>query len=328
MKKILIAASVLTTVGLTSTAMAADITMSGHGQFRFNSWSDNATASENANKNSTAFQTALTVEAKKASDSGLTYSVSQTLLTADGADTKSDGQSMKISGDFGAVDFTDGHGYADDFETSADVAADEATTVHKGFDGDSQIFSKAGKANITYLSPKISGLQFSAGYSNAGAASKANATAFGVGYSGGTMKRSFKVKYAGSTAADNGSAGSNKYSASSIGAVLGTEKIDLTLAYNTQKVTPKGGTTANNYKGTGVGLTYKATDSLNLALHRKSASDSKNKKWKYGETAVSGVYTVAPGLTTSLTYTDSKLTDNAGKSNSGKYTRVEVRVAF
>ena len=107
MKKILIAASVLTTVGLTSTAMAADITMSGHGQFRFNSWSDNATASENANKNSTAFQTALTVEAKKASDSGLTYSVSQTLLTADGADTKSDGQSMKISGDFGSVDFTD-----------------------------------------------------------------------------------------------------------------------------------------------------------------------------------------------------------------------------
>ena len=79
---------------------------------------------------------------------------------------------------------------------------------------------------------------------------------------------------------------------------------------------------------TTVGLTYKATDSLNLALHRKSASDSKNKKWKYGETAVSGVYTVAPGLTTSLTYTDSKLTDNAGKSNSGKYTRVEVRVAF
>lgn len=325
MKKLLLAATALTAIGGVGTALA-DVTVSGYSRFNYHSWSDEtapaATPAPGSNNSKTTIQAAVTVKGTAMADNGLNLTASQTLLTA-GADTKSDGISLDLGGDWGNLMFADGDGYGDDGETSADVAADESTTSGAAFDGDSKIDAFGAGASISYKSPKVNGFQLNFGYGDGGDASNADATAWGVSYSTSTMGAGVTLKYASSSVSSSTQTANDDAAATSAGVIISADALALTMAQNTQKVGAK------SYTGTGIGVTYQATDELKLALHSKSAEDSKDAKYDYGETALSASYKFAPGLDGHVTYTDwSHTTAGGAAKKSGTYTNLELQVSF
>ena len=316
MRKVLLASTALVAMAGVNAA-TADISFSGNSTFDYNAWSDSATDNASQNNTSTALATSITIKGSVVSDSGLSASVSQTLLNGD-----SDGHSMTLSDDWGSLSFDSGVGMGDDMETSADVALDEATTAGTGaaFDGDSAV--GAGSNSISYKTPSVNGFQASAGVADAGAESKADTTSYGVSYKTEAAGAAITLKYAASTTSANVDGGQDT-KASSMGAVIAFGDVTVTLASNTKD----SGTTAD-YEGTGFGIAYAASDNLALAAHSKSAENDGAADYDYSEAAVSANYTIASGITAGVTYTDWDLTDDAGEKSDGSYTRVTVKVSF
>ena len=195
MKKLLILSTALTSLAVIQAAQAADINVSGNTEFHLNAPSD--TNNEDIGV-STGISSSLTVSASFVSDSGLTYSASQTLLTGSGG-TGSDGLSLTVGTDFGSLQVSDGQGYGDDMETNTDVAADEATTIKPAFNGESAVGAHISGGTISYLSPTIRGIQASFGYGNGGATDEQTGLSYGVSYTGGNMDATWRLAYAGST---------------------------------------------------------------------------------------------------------------------------------
>ena len=178
MKKLLLAATALTAIGGVGTALA-DVSISGYSRFNYTSWSDEGANTGGANDTAMNLKTAVTFSGTVMADNGLKLSGGQTISASNGGSIGSDGNAgyLDIGGDFGNLRFADGDGYGDDGATSADVAADEGTTAGAPFDGDSAIDSDSGKVSLSYKSPKVNGFQVNFGTSDAGSASKADATA-------------------------------------------------------------------------------------------------------------------------------------------------------
>jgi hypothetical protein len=323
MKKLRLAATALTAIGGVGTALA-DVSISGYSRFNYTSWSDEGANTGGANDTAMNLKTAVTFSGTVMADNGLKLSGGQTISASNGGSIGSDGNAgyLDIGGDFGNLRFADGDGYGDDGATSADVAADEGTTAGAPFDGDSAIDSDSGKVSLSYKSPKVNGFQVNFGTSDAGSASKADATAWGVSYSATTMGAGVTLRYGSSSTADSTGAANDDFSSTSAAVVVSADALTLTLAQNTKK------TDGNSYAGTGVGVTYQATDELKLALHSKSAEDSKDADYDYGETALSASYSFAKGLMGHVTYTDWSYTNGAGSKNGGNYTNLELQVSF
>ena len=195
MKKLLILSTALTSLAVIQAAQAADINLSGNTEFHLNAPSDTELEDKGIH---TAITSYLTVNASFVSDSGLTYSASQTLTTAGGGNTKADGLSLTVGTDFGSLQLSDGAGYGDDMETNADVAADEATTSSAAFKGDSAVSAHISGGTISYLSPTIRGIQASFGYGNGDDTDDRTGISYGVSYSGGNMDATWRLAYASS----------------------------------------------------------------------------------------------------------------------------------
>ncbi|MGC6411441.1 MAG: porin [Candidatus Puniceispirillaceae bacterium] len=315
MRKVLLASTALVAMAGVNAA-TADISFSGNSTFDYNAWSESPDNTTGGNNNtSTLLTTNITIKGSVVSDSGLSASVSQAL--SNGAD---DGHSMTLSDDWGSIQFNSSGGMGDDMETSADVALDEATTSGADFDGDSAVAT--GSNTVSYKTPSVNGFQASAGFGDAGAASKADVTSYGVSYKTEAAGASITLKYAQSnTSAAAGSGDDTK--ASSMGAVVAFGDVTVTLASNT-----KDAGTASDYEGTGFGIAYAASDNLALAAHSKSAENDGAASYDYSEAAVSANYTIASGITAGVTYTDWDLTDAGGDKSDGTYTRVTVKVSF
>ena len=76
------------------------------------------------------------------------------------------------------------------------------------------------------------------------------------------------------------------------------------------------------------GLTYSVNDNMAIQIHAKSAENSKVSAYDYSENAVSATYTIAPGLTSAITYTTYDYTNNSGTTQDGSATNLEMKVAF
>ena len=332
MKKLLILSTTLTSLAVIQAAQAADINVSGNTEFHLNAPSD--TNNEDIGV-STGISSILTVSASFVSDSGLTYSASQSLKTTGG--TVSDGLSLTVGTDFGSLQVSDGPGYGDDMETNADVAADEATTAvslldeTKGlqFNGDSAVTAHIDGGTISYLSPTIRGIQASFGYGNGGETDEQTGLSYGVSYTGGNMDATWRLAYAGSTKSevtDGETVVTDEVTATSAG-VSGTfRNLTAAFALNTKTVGEAEDYTSNNF-----GATYQVRDNLGVALHLAQATDGNDENYAYNETAMSASYTFAPGLSSAVTYTiwdQADTVDGALAENDGTYARVELKVAF
>jgi len=328
MRKVLLATTALVALGGVSAA-SADISLSGSAAWQYKSWSDTAANTGGLNDTDQNVETDVKISMSNTTDSGLTITAFANMDEA--AATGWQDKGFTIGGDWGTLGFA-GSESGDALATSADVAADEANTATAAsatgstglaFDGDEQIPA----AEVSFKSPSVNGFTFTLGYTDGGsaAAEADDATSFGLSYSTSAGGASVVVQAVTASVDDTTGSASNDYEATSTGVKITSGDLGLTLAQNTKKIDTGA---SFKYKGTGVGLTYKMSDTMSLALHNKDASNDADAHYSYEETAGSVTYTIASGVVGYLTYTDWSLTDNANTSTSGNYTHAEVKVSF
>ena len=173
---------------------------------------------------------------------------------------------------------------------------------------------------LAYYSPSINGFTFGASMHNAGSASKADGTTYGVKYStdaaGGTVSIAWAAASRGNTGAET--AGSETgYDTTHIGGSIAVGAATIELAQYNQK---ENGTTAtfnDDYSRNSYGLSYKASDTITLNVHSQSGDNSKVTNYDWEETAYDITYAIAPGLTMTMSYTDYNETAADGTACTG-----------
>gem|GEM_PF-1714668 len=337
MRKILLATTAIVAMSAGS-AMASDITISGSFELGYSNASQNeaytntaqvarslADSARNAGTTETDFvsaqrkngssmyvQSDVNINFSSTTDSGLTMKMGYGLDENGASDTaNTDDINFSISGDFGEVYATS---TADDsaarrLDIEAAYTNDEASTSHTM--ASSGLNSVAGENNaattsgtiISYFLPSmIDGLSAGVSYSNAGTASKANATEWAAMYKGEASGMSYTIHYAagsvdanGAPAADtavvaNGSSRTGYgIEVSASGFTVGTESTSVDRDDNNDDI---------DYTATSVKY---AMGDITVAYNVEDRNYSTTDANDVTRTAASVSYSVAPGLSASVT---------------------------
>jgi len=325
MRKVLLATTALVAMGGVSAA-SADVTISGGYELKYISWSD-TTASTTTNNTSVADNTSVYINFAETLDNGM----SMTMYTGqDGSATGAfDDLGATISGDFGTIGIG-GSESGDAFATATDVTADEGNTATADaaatpYDGSQDNITPGDEwlpgATVSYLSPDISGFQFSVGMTDTGAYS--DTTLMGAQYVMAAGGGSVTLKYAASNTGKSTSTGTDDVDATSLGLVIVAGNATLTLAQNTV-----GQGTTTDYSSNSAGVTYKLSDSLTIQGYTGTTEDDKDTTYDFQDTGLGFTYTVAPGLTASVTHNswDRKATSETAQD--GDQTALAFNLSF
>jgi hypothetical protein len=317
MRKVLFATTALVALGGVSAA-TADISVSAANEAKYKSWSSSTATT--ANNNSLSNTTAYKISASTVADNGLTMS---SYILQDETTAAWDDMGFSIGGDFGTLGFA-GSESGDAFATATDVTPDEDMNYTAANITSMGTFKPADEnvaaADVSYLSPDISGFQFAIGMDQGGSS---DATIYGAQYSMTSGDASITVKYAASSGA-KASAAATDVEATSLGLVVGYGDMTITLADNTKT---KG--TTYDYSAQSVGVTYAASDVLTLSAYTGSTEDGKDATHDVSDTGVGLAYTITPGLSLSVTYNDWDIKDTTTSYNEdGSITSVALNLSF
>ena len=317
MKKILLATTALIAVGGVSAA-SADISITAANEFKYKSWSDNTDETGDANKTSYGNTTSYYIKAERVLDNGMTITG---YTGQDGSTGAFDDHGFTVGGDFGTLGFW-GSESGDAFATATDVTPDEAHTI----DADEAFYATPADehlngADVSYLSPNISGFQFAIGVNEV---AKSDDNLLGAQYSMTSGDATVTVKYASQNGGET--AAGTETDADSLGFVLAYGAATVTLAKNTKEVT--GGATDYDYQADSVGVTYMVSDRVTLSAYSGETDDGNDNSHKLTDTGLGVAYTVTPGLVVSLTHNDWDLKDDDFDNESGTVTSMAINLTF
>ena len=318
MRKVLLATTALAMMGGVSAAYA-DISVSGGHELKYQSWSKKDSTTANNSKVSSG--ATYTISGSTVLDNGMTISGKiYSDNVADGSGFESQG--FSISDDWGTIGVADME-QGDAFETAIDITDDEAydgaavSTINTYAPGDGYV---AG-ADVSYMSPNISGFQFSVGMNDTGAYS--DATMYGAQYAMTAGDAAITLKYAASNTGKTSSTATDEQDATSMGLVIGMGGATLTVAQNTLEV----GTTAK-YEAGSAAIAYTISDALTVEAYSGETENDKDADYEVKDTGYGVTYTVTPGMTLSVTHNVWSFTNNAGTKDDGTNTAVALNVSF
>ena len=321
MRKVLLASTALVAMSSAS-AMAADVTISGSAEFQYESYSTNTAFTGGGNGTSTDFDQDVNIKFSTVTDTGLTLSMDMGLNEGGGQDD----QSLTIAGDFGSLKFESGDdGAAGAMDVDSDLVADSAQTI-LGASGDGTFVGKGSASvtgdSITYTLPSIApGLSIAGSYSDAGTATKSDATELALKYVSTMEGATVTFAAQQGNVDDNGTADSGK-SKSHYGVSIAMGALTIAAEANTIDLDSSN----NDYEGSSIGVSYAVNDALTIAA-TSSSRDKKGTVTEASQTAASATYTVAPGLSVSLTVTDTE--EGAGASKSTEdYSVLAINASF
>ena len=320
MRKVLLATTAIVALGGVSAA-SADISISGGAEFKYDSWS--GANSTSANNNSVTNQTKFKISASSVADNGMT------LAAYTAQDGTTDGSfndfGFSISDDWGTLGFA-GSEAADAFETSTDITAEEdyngKTNTLTYYPTDSQV--PAG--DVSYLSPNMSGFQFSVGFADDGKAE--DTTIMGAQYAMSAGDAAITVKYAASSKGSTVSTNGDGTDATSAGLVVAMSGITLTLAQNDTEVKDTAGAVSADIEASSAAIAYTVSDALAVQMYSGEADDKANASYKFKDTGYGLTYTITPGLSASVTHNSWDHTNTSGTKDSGTNTAVGLNLSF
>ena len=358
MKKILLATTALFALSGISVA-AADVSISGHVRYHYDSWSDEVKDAEGSGNNNNSMDTdpEIWIKGKMVSDNGLTIAPEVRFKGKAGATSR---HYIKLSDDWGTLTLgrqhsvgrtmsLDGEWRGTVSGANAPVGANttnvsdalavltgDALTADKGMQlmTNPAIGAYAGPAAVIYQTPNISGFQAGVYFGDAGNDTKANATDIALVYSLDAFgDGGLKVGYiSSSTSAANDGATSKKQDNNQLGVHLTSGDFMASIVQTKKKATPKSGGTSDKQNGQELELAYTASDSLtvNAVLFSSKVDEGVSDGDKYKSTGVGAKYTIAPGLYASLGYTTFSYTPNGAgaKKNKGNGMRLRVHAGF
>jgi len=320
MRKVLLATTAIVALGGVSAA-SADISVSGGAEFVYDSWggSNSTTANSHEVTNKTFFK----ISASTVADNGMSLA----------AYTMQDGSTngnftdfgFSIADDWGTLGFHDAES-GDAFETNTDITAEEdyngATNTLEYYPTDSGIPA----ADVSYLSPNMSGFQFSVGFLDAGAAE--DTTMMGAQYSMSAGDAAITLKYAVASKGSASTTTSDGTDYSSMGLVVGMSGVTLTLAQNDTEVTSTAGAVTRDVEATSMALAYTVSDALSVQAYTGESDDSVETSFEFKDTGYGLVYTITPGLSASVTHNSWDMTNTSGTADSGSNTAVGLNLSF
>ena len=313
MRKILLASTAL--VGLSvGSAMAADVTISGSFEFGYNDNSGNTAADLATDGTSYGVEQDVTISMSSTTDSGITMSMSMGFDESAAAGSRDD-VNANLKGDFGSLRFTN---VDDDSVEGLDIDVAGATseegaigtTVTAAYAGG---FAGTGGTSVSYTLPTIvEGLTIAAASANASA--DVDGTAYGAKYTTTAAGASVSLAVASST---NGTSASTETTRNHYGISIASGDIAVMAESNTMD----DGTSAD-YSSSGIGATY-TMGAIKIGAYNRTAKTGTASE-DFGQTAYGLDYTIAPGLTASVTQTS---TDKSEAVTVDR-TRMSLKMAF
>ena len=352
MKKILLATTALIALGGVSVA-AADVSVSGHVRYHYDSWSDEVVDATNSgnNNNSMSTDAEIWIKGKMVTDNGLTIAPEIRLNNLHDKDEPASGRHyIKLSDDWGTLTLGRQHSVArtmsldGEWRGTISGANAPAGATTAPLDGDKAAVAKekntvlktpnigayAGPAAVIYQTPNVSGFQAGVYFGDAGGDSKANATDIAVTYGLDAFgDGGLKLGYiSNSIAAENNS--EKKHENNQLGLELTAGDFLASVVQTKKKATPKNGGMSDKQTGQELELAYTASDSLtvNTVMFSSKNDEGANKGDKYKSTGFGVKYTIAPGLWASLGYTTFTTTPDTGTKNKGNGMRLRVHAGF
>ena len=301
MRKILLASTAL--VAMTSvSAMAADVTISGSFETLYSMVDDDGVTTDT---DSLSASNDIDFSFSDTTDTGI--AMSYAVGFSSGAQ---DDSTLTIAADMGTIRVTTAD---DDAVEGLDIdvdgyTAEEGRTTTPTYGGG---FSATGGTSVSYTLPSLmDGLTVAIAMNDG--VSDAKATGYGLSYTGTSGDVSFTVAAATATV-DNGSQETDR---SHYGVSVSTGAITVGLEVNAQDITgnPTAATNTADFESTGYGLSYAVSDALTIGGYSRTA-ETGTASQKFEETAIGAVYTIASGLSASLTSTSSNI--DAGTTGDG-----------
>ncbi len=320
MRKVLLATTAIVALGGVSAA-SADISISGGAEFKYDSWS--GANSTSANNNEVTNQTKFKISASTVADNGMTLAA-YTMQDANSTGNFDD-FGFSISDDWGTLGFQDAES-GDAFETNTDITAEE------GYNGKTNTLtyyptdSKIDPADVSYLSPNMSGFQFSVGMLDAGAAE--DTTMMGAQYAMSAGDAAITVKYAASSKGSATTTGRDGTDATSMGLVVAMSGVTLTLAQNDTEVKGTTSTADGDYEASSAAIAYTISDSMAVQMYSGETDNKKDTDYKFKDTGYGLTYTITPGLSASVTHNSWDHVNNDGTKDSGTNTAVALNLSF
>jgi len=318
MRKVLLATTALVALGGVSAA-SADISVSGSAEFQYDTWTGSSATSATSNDSNIGATTDFAISASTVLDNG--WAISARTFEDGSADgTASFAQNgFSISGDFGKFGFASDED-GDKFATALDITDDEgynaaSTVTLSSFKPSDEWISDA---EVSYLSPSVSGFQFSVGMKD-GAYS--DTTVGGFGYTTSAGDATVTIKYAFESAGKASSTTTDGTDETSLGLVLSMGGATLTVAQQTSETG-----TSSDYEASGAAIAYAVSDSLSVQAFTGETDDNQDSTFKFKETGYGLTYTITPGLSLSLT---SNTWDQDGTVNEdGTNTALAIDLSF
>jgi len=318
MRKILLASTALVAFG-TVAANAADVTINGAFDWHYITY-DNASSSANSNGSLVSLATDLDFTFTETTDSGLTLKLGMGV-----SESATDDQYLSIAGDFGTIKLSNSEGLADSAMDNS--VADEYTSLSSANAG-LQMGTHAADYNsdtMTFTLPTMSGLTLAVSHQDTGVTSKADNTTFSAVYSADVATGSIKGQFLSGSTDDTGATSDTSgvdYQTMAIRATLG----DFQLTGSQHAKSDNGNTydLTNNI----FDVKYSGIDGLSFSAYATSGNDDKASSYDFSQSAASATYTIASGLTASLTVTDTEVTNTSGTKSNDDATVLNIKAAF
>ena len=314
MRKILLASTALVAFG-TVAANAADVTISGTTDWHYFTY-DNDSNTGAVNGSYIDYDADLDFKFTTTTDSGLALTMGVGV-----SESATDDTYLNIAGDFGAIRLIgDGEGLAD---TAMDESvADNLSTLSPGL---GMHGADLNGNTIMYTLPSMSGLTLKVHHQDGGATTKGDNTAFLAEYSADMSGGSVKAQYIASSTDDTGASGNQSGTDSaSMGLRFTLSDFQVTASQHTKSIN----SSAYDYSNDVIDVMYTGIDGVSVSAFTVSGGDDKNTSYDFNQSAASITYTIATGLTASVTMTDSEVTTSAGVKSNDDATVLNIKASF
>ena len=336
MRKVLLTTTALVAFGGVSTASAIDISGAYSFDYRDTSNSGASADANNVSGNTLGTDGLISFSGSTTTDAGLTFGAfikMETNSTTGNQAVSVEDQGASISGDFGYILMGQTDGIVDtmdNFMVSSNIQEVGNTTANETVNSHTAVDDTEGQAKIGYKSNNISGFQFGITHGDAGSAAAANAdnTSWIVSYDLGVAKLGYasaKIKNASNTGADT--------TMSNYGASTSFAGIGLNVGFGTDKVSGAGGATNTSKIDTqDLEITYSMdAASIYITTVKSEEKTGTNAGDKLSGQSYGLTYTIAPGASLLVEFTDTDYTDatSGGTNTDGRKTSaVSLNVSF
>jgi len=327
MRKVLLASTALVAFG-TVAANAADVTLTGATNWEYISY-DNA--SDTAGTNGTYFDHDFDMDVAftETLDNGLT-----TKMAFGVSESGVDDGYFSIAGDFGTIKMIHSSGGIMG-GAIAETVVDDKTTLgtDSGSGATVGLASKHDEAGgestatgIQYTLPAMGGFTLAAEMRDSGVANKSNYSAAMATYTadmgdGGSVK----LNYGSASTDDTGVTGNlSGTDATSLGVTVAMS--DFAVSASRHTLADNGNTT--DYATDILNVQYSGIDGIVIDAFQKSGDDDINSTYDFASTAASVTYTIATGLSASVTMTDSEVTSATGVKADDDATILKLSASF